>query len=86
MNATTAGVTQDYVDALLRRGVFFSIRWLMGIGSAIALYSGLKARRLINESSGTLLGTGKVWWCLVVGGLGVLIWGPIVVVGISNQF
>ncbi len=73
------------VDALLSRGVIFSIVWLMGIGSAIAVISGLKARRLIVESGGSLKGIGRVWWCLLVGGLGLALWVPVVVVGIFNH-
>jgi hypothetical protein len=78
--------SQEYLDTLLRRGVLFSILWLMGIGSGIALYSGLKARRLIRASAGVLHGTRRARWCLVVGGLGLLFWIPIVFVGILNQF
>ncbi|MDQ6827797.1 MAG: hypothetical protein M3081_02915 [Gemmatimonadota bacterium] len=77
---------QDRVDALLRRGVIFSILWLAGIGSAIAFVSGLRARRLIVASNGTLRGGGRVWWCLIVGGVGIILWTPLVVVGIFNQF
>jgi hypothetical protein len=86
MSADPDTTSQDYLDTLLRRGVLFSILWLMGIGSGIALYSGLKARRLINDSAGVLRGTGRVRWCLVVGGLGLLFWVPIVFAGILNQF
>lgn len=73
------------VDNLLRRGVIFSIVWLIGIGSAIAVISGWKARKLIVESGGTLRGIGRVWWCLVVGGFGLALWIPILAMGILNE-
>ena len=79
-------ISQDRVDALLRRGVVFSIVWLAGLGSGIAVLNGIRARRLINASSGAPRGSGRVWWCLIVGGIGLLIWTPIVAVIIVNQF
>ncbi len=79
-------MTQLELDHLLRRGILFSILWLMGIGSAIAVYSGLKAKRAIGASGGVLQGSRRVWWCLIVGGLGIIIWSPLVVVAIANQF
>ncbi|MFA6092322.1 MAG: hypothetical protein WC986_05200 [Elusimicrobiota bacterium] len=65
------------VNRMLNRGVLFSIIWLAGIGSAIAVAKALKARKLIQESNGKLTGNGKVWWCLIVGGLGLLFWVPV---------
>lgn len=78
------GAIQQQINALLRRGVVFSVVWLMGVGSVIALISGLRAKRLIEESQGTATGLGRVWWCLVVGGLGIAIWAPIVLIGLIN--
>lgn len=78
-------MVQAQVNGLLRRGLVFSILWLMGIGSVIAVVSGLKAKRLIEESGGTVTGIGKVWWCLIVGGLGIAIWGVVIIVGIYNN-
>jgi hypothetical protein len=78
--------SQEHVDALLRRGIIFSIVWLAGIGSAVAVVSGMQARRLIQASGGDLRGSGRVWWCLLIGGLGLAIWTPLVVVAIVNQF
>jgi len=77
---------QARVDALLRRGMIFSILWLAGFGSAVAVVNALRARRLINASGGALLGMGRVWWCLIVGSIGVILWTPIVLVVIVNQF
>ena len=83
--SATNSMVQARVNGLLRRGVVFSLLWLMGIGSAIAVVSGLRAKRLIEESGGTVTGLGKVWWCLIVGGLGIIIWGTIIIAGISNN-
>jgi hypothetical protein len=66
------------VNRMLNRGVLFSIIWLVGIGSLIAVVQALKARRLIRESNGKLNGNGKVWWCLILGGLGLLFWIPMI--------
>lgn len=76
---------QNKVNSLLKRGVIFSILWLFGFGSLIAVISGIKAKKIIKESNGELFGSGRVWWCLIVGSFGVLLWFPIVLVGIINQ-
>jgi len=84
---TSLSQTQDAqsrVDSLLKRGIVFSIVWLGGIGSLIAVVSGIKARKLINQSDGKLSGMGRVWWCLILGGIGILIWLPIVVIILIN--
>lgn len=73
---------QEHVDNLLKWGVVFSIVWLMGIGSFIALRNGIKARRVIIEHNGELEGMGKVRWCLVVGTLGLLLWVGLFLVGL----
>jgi hypothetical protein len=77
---------QNQVDQSLKWGIIFSILWLAGIGSFIALIKGLKARKAIAQSEGALSGTGRAWWCIVVGGLGFAFWLPVIVAGISNQF
>lgn len=78
-------VIQERVDAMLRRGVFFSIVWLMGIGSAIAVIEGVKARKLIARSGGELGGMGKVWWCFIVGGAGLLFWLFVALMVVINR-
>jgi len=78
--------TQDDADRTLRWGVVFSIVWLMGIGSAIAVVNGLRVRSAIQRSAGTLTGMRRVWWCLIVGGLGFLLWAPILVANLVHQF
>ncbi len=79
-------MNQDQIDKTLKWGIVFSIVWLTGLGSLFAIVLGLKARKAINTSGGTLIGTGRVWWCLVVGGLGLAFWLPIILIGFRNQF
>ena len=76
---------QREIDAILRRGIVFSIVWLAGIGSLISILSGLKARKLIAQLGDEASGTGRVWWCLIIGGPGLLIWGPIIIIGVVNN-
>lgn len=57
---------------MLRRGVFYSIFWLFGVGSIIAIVQGYKALKIIRHSSGEIKGRGKVMWCFIVGGAAVL--------------
>ncbi len=78
-------LNQDQLDSLLMRGVLFSILWLMGFGSLYAFWCGIRARRMIRASNGTLTGSGKTWWCLVVGGIGMAVWFPIIIVGVANN-
>jgi len=79
------GHVQGEVNALLKRGIIFSILWLAGIGSVIAILSGLKAKRLIAQSRGGSLGMGGVWWCLIVGGIGVVLWVPVIMIAVINN-
>ena len=75
---------QNRVDSMLRRGVTFSIMWLLGLGSALAIIQAIRARKIINQSNGEIVGMEKVWWCFIVGGLGVLFWGFIMIRVIIN--
>ena len=75
---------QSEVNAKLRRGIFYSIFWLMGVGSAIAVIEALRANRLIRQSGGELKGMGKVWWCFIVGGAGLLFWLFVVLMVINK--
>jgi len=69
---------QHQVDAMLRRGIIFSIFWLMGVGSLIAIIQAMKARRIIRQSNGEIRGSGKVMWCFIVGGAGLVFWGYVI--------
>jgi hypothetical protein len=76
---------QRQIDAVLRRGIIFSFLWLAGIGSIIAILSGLKAKKLIAQLGPEASGMRRVSWCLTVGGLGLLVWGPIIIMSIINN-
>lgn len=76
---------QRKVDDLLKRGIIFSIFWLMGIGSLIAVVNAFRARRMIKQSNGEIRGMDKVWWCLIIGGAGLLLWGYVVIMVIINK-
>lgn len=77
---------QVHIDRMLKWGIVFSILWLAGLGSIFAFMSGLKARKAINASNGTMVGTGRAWWCIAVGALGFAFWLPIILIGVYNQF
>jgi hypothetical protein len=64
--------TQARLNTMLRWGVAFSIVWLAGVGSLIALCLGLRGRWLISTNVG-LHGMGRAWWCIIVGGIGVAV-------------
>ena len=72
---------QHQVDGMLRRGIFFSIFWLMGVGSLIAIIQAVKARKIIRQSNGEIRGSGKVMWCFIVGGAGLLFWDYVILMG-----
>lgn len=76
---------QGKADSLLKLGMVFSILWLAGIGSLCSFILAMKARNIIKQSNGEVIGMGKVWWCLIVGGIGMLIWFPILIMGIINN-
>jgi hypothetical protein len=64
---------QRKVRLLLRIGIFFSIFWIAGIGSIISIVLGLKARNIIKRANMNINGMGGVYWCLIIGGLGLII-------------
>jgi len=76
--------TQEKLDSMLRKAVVLSIIWLMGIGSLISVVQAVRAKRMIDQSRGGLVGLGKVWWCFVVGGVGLLFWGFVFVMALIN--
>ena len=64
---------QRKVRLSLRIGIFFSIFWIAGIGSIISIVLGLKARNIIKRANMNINGMGGVYWCLIIGGLGLII-------------
>jgi len=75
---------QDQVDGMLRRGIFFSIFWLMGVGSLIEVIQAVKASKIIRQSNGEISGSGKVMWCFIVGGAGLLFCGYVILMVVIN--
>ncbi len=73
---------QRQVSGWLTSGIIYSVVWLAGIGSLIAVVKGIRARKAILSSNGALVGSIRAWWCILVGGAGVLIWAAIAAVGI----
>ncbi len=73
------------VDELLKKGVWFSIFWLLGFGSFIAVRNALKARTIINSSNGEIKPDGRVWWCFIVGGLGLSFWLFVLIMALLNN-
>ncbi|MFL6285699.1 MAG: hypothetical protein ACJ74Q_21385 [Pyrinomonadaceae bacterium] len=76
MQNTPQMALQARVSRMLGIGFAFSIVWLSGLGSLIALIIGLRARRIIMQSEEQISGIRLAWWCIIVGGLGVVI-GPL---------
>lgn len=70
---------QDRLDRMLRWSIPFAILLPMGIGSAIAVVNGLRARSAIRRSNYALKGDLRAWWCLIVGGIGLLAWVPLLI-------
>lgn len=62
---------QIKVSKILSRGFTFSIVWLAGIGSLIAFVSGWRAKKIINQSGGKIVGLKMAWWCKIVGAIGM---------------
>jgi len=72
MNNDTVNM-QTEVNRLVNRGIIFGIVWIMGIGSVIALTSGLQASRLIKQSGNILEGKKKVTQCFIIGIGGLIV-------------
>lgn len=77
--------SQMEVNRLIKRGIVFGLVWFMGIGSAIALISGIQANKIINKSEFNLEGKKRANLCLVLGIIGILIWVPIVILIIVHN-
>jgi uncharacterized membrane protein len=70
---------QIKVSRILCHGFVFSIVPIGGLGSLIAFISGLKARKLIRQSHGELVGIRMAWWCILVGAIGMIL-GPFAII------
>jgi hypothetical protein len=64
---------QVKVSRMLADGFIFSIVWLGGIGSLIALIKGLQALRIIRQSNNEITGVSMALWCIITGALGTVI-------------
>lgn len=64
---------QVKVSRMLADGFIFSIVWLGGIGSLIALIKGLQALRIIRQSNSEIRGVSMALWCIIAGALGSVI-------------
>jgi hypothetical protein len=70
---------------MLGRGIVISLIWLAGFGSLDAFRNCLNARHHSSASAGELQGMGKARWCLIVGGIGIFLWFPVIIIGIMNK-
>jgi hypothetical protein len=66
-------VEQVKLSVLLGCGFAFSLVALGGVGSLIAFVIGWRARSRIKRSHNQLAGLRMAWWCIVVGGLLMII-------------
>ena len=77
---------QDTIDRTLSRGMMFAFLWMGGIGSFIAIWSGVRAKNLIKSSTTPLKGSRKANWCIGLGSVGVSIIAFGIVWGILNNY
>lgn len=57
---------------MLAMGFVLSFHGVSGLGSLTALLIGVKALITITRSSADLAGKWMAWWCIIVGGIGVI--------------
>lgn len=76
---------QTKIDNYLKWGIILSIIWLAGIGSFISVINAIRSYRLIRKSNNELKGKGRVLWCFIVGGTGVLFWVLIISFAVINN-
>lgn len=64
---------QTEVNRLVQRGIIFGVIWIMGIGSIIAVTSGIQALKLINTSGYSIEGKSKAVRSILIGITGIII-------------
>lgn len=77
---------QVKVSKILSRGFIFSIVWLGGVGSLMAVILGIRALRIIKNSETKLSGKVLAWWCIVLGGLGMIIMSSAMIVWLLRWY
>jgi hypothetical protein len=77
---------QYRVDSMLQFGIICSIVWMMGLGSLYAFVCGLRAKSIIKASGGELVGTKRANWCIIVGGIGMAAWLPILIAIVIRNY
>lgn len=82
---TDLRLKQYRLDSMLQFGIICSIVWMMGIGSLYAFLCGLRARSIIKASGGQLVGMGRAKWCIIVGGIGMAAWLPVLAVVVMRR-
>jgi hypothetical protein len=82
---TDLRLKQYRLDSMLQFGIICSIVWMIGIGSLYAFLCGLRARSIIKASGGQLVGMGRAKWCIIVGGIGMAVWLPVLAVVVMRR-
>ena len=82
---TDLRLKQYRLDSMLQFGIICSIVWMMGIGSLYAFLCGLRARSIIKASGGQLVGMRRARWCIIVGGIGMAAWLPVLAVVVMRR-
>ena len=79
-------LAQIKLSVLLGYGFAFSLLGIGGLAPLVAFVIGWHARRRIKQSPDKLVGAKLAWWCIVVGGLGMLIHPLIFIVNTLRLF
>lgn len=64
---------------MLGLGFALSVSWAGGVGSLAALVIGFRARKMIKQAGGEVVGMKMAWWCIVAGAVGTATVLPYVV-------
>jgi hypothetical protein len=76
---------QKKVMKCTKIALIFSLLWLGGLGSLIAIIYSNKALKTIKRSKHSLSGKGMAMFCLILGILGISFWGFIFLVAIISR-